>query len=318
MLKPAVRASLTLPDYQLPGVAPERLMDRLRAIATTAEQSGFDAIFLMDHVQHSGEPGLEGRFLLEGPTTLGALAACTERAQLGLMTASGTYRNPALLAKITTTIDVLSGGRAILGIGAGWLEHEHVAYGWRFPSTRERFEILEDALRISRAMFTQDAATVEGTHWSIAGALNRPRPIRGDIPILIGGNGERKTLRFVAQYGDACNVFGDADEVRRLMGVLDAHCEDVGRDPSEIWRTAFETVVVAATHELAHAKLAAVRASSPAPGGEAAIVGDPDEVAEQVAARVAAGLDGLVVNVYDADDLASLALAGRAVCNGLA
>lgn len=132
-----------------------------------------------------------------------ALAARTKKLHVGLMVGGVTYRNPAFFAKQTTTIDVLSGGRAIFGIGAAWFEAEHKAFGYRFPPIAERFEHLEDALRISRAMFTEDQPTVEGTHSSVHEIYNNPRPIRGDIPIMIGGSGEKKTLRMVAQYADA-------------------------------------------------------------------------------------------------------------------
>src|SRR5947207_2543475 len=122
-------------------------------------------------------------------------------------------------------------------LGAGWYEEEHVAYGYDFPPLKERFERLEDALQISRAMFTQERATVDGRHYRVEDVLNNPRPLRGDIPILVGGSGERKTLRLVAQYADGCNVFGDPERIRHLMGVLDGHCADVDRDPAEITRT---------------------------------------------------------------------------------
>jgi alkanesulfonate monooxygenase SsuD/methylene tetrahydromethanopterin reductase-like flavin-dependent oxidoreductase (luciferase family) len=138
------------------------------------------------------------------------------------------YRNPALLAKITTTLDVISGGRAILGLGAGWFEEEHDAYGYPFPPLKERFERLEDALRIARAMFTQEESSVDGRHHRTHDVLNIPRPLRGDIPIMVGGSGERKTLRLVAQYADACNLFGDVERVRHLLGVLERHCDTVG------------------------------------------------------------------------------------------
>ena len=175
--------------------------------------------------------------MLEGNMALAGIAARTSKARLGLLVGGVTYRNPALLAKMCTTLDVISGGRAWFGIGAAWFEAEHDAYGVRFPPLKERFEHLEDTLRIARAMFTEERATVEGTHHRVDGALNNPKPVRGDIPILIGGSGERKTLRLVAQYGDGCNVFGDLERFQHLMGVLDRHCEDVGRDPSEITRT---------------------------------------------------------------------------------
>ena len=160
-----------------------------------------------------------------------------------------TYRNPAIHAKITTTIDVISGGRAIHGLGAGWFEGEHDAYGFHFGTLGERFERLEDALNIARAMFTQERATYEGKHHSVRGAYNNPKPIRGDIPIMIGGSGEKKTLRMVAQYADASNFFGDAERIKHLVGVLEGHCERLDRDPSEITKTRLGTIIVKPTQE---------------------------------------------------------------------
>src|SRR3954447_22783187 len=232
-----IRAGLQIPSFNLPDTEPADLLDRLTAIAQTAEQSGFDSVYVMDHLHQIRGVGPEEHWMLEGPTTLAALAARTTTARLGLMVGGVTYRNPALLAKITTTIDVRSGGRAILGIGAAWFEGEHLAYGFSFPPLKERFERLEDGLQIMRAMFTEDRPTVTGTHHHIDKPYNNPRPLRGDIPILVGGSGEKKTLRMVAQYADASNVFGDVAKIKRLMGVLDGHCADVGRDPSEISRT---------------------------------------------------------------------------------
>jgi alkanesulfonate monooxygenase SsuD/methylene tetrahydromethanopterin reductase-like flavin-dependent oxidoreductase (luciferase family) len=222
-----------------------------------------------------------------------------------------TYRNPALLAKITTTIDVLSGGRAILGIGAAWFEGEHDAYGFRFPPIAERFEHLEDALRITRAMFTEERPTVEGTHHRVQDVYNNPRPVNGDIPILIGGSGERKTLRMVAQYADASNIFGDVARVRHLLGVLEGHCERLGRDPSEIAKTKLATLVIGRTHEEAEKKLAPIRERAGERLPMMAIAGDRDAVGEQVAAFIDAGLDGLIVNIPDVHDLETVALAGE-------
>src|SRR3954464_5097074 len=242
-----VRLGLQLPSFELGGVAPDALFGKLVEIAATAEASGFDALFVMDHLHQIPGVGPPEHRMLEGNTILAALAARTERLQLGLMVGSVTYRNPALHAKITTTLDVISGGRAIHSLGAGWYEEEHQAYGFDFPPLKERFERLEDALRISRAMFTQASATVEGQHHRVENVLNNPKPLRGDIPILVGGSGERKTLRLVAQHADGCNIFGDPERSRHLMGVLDAHCEDVGRDPSEITRTRLGTLAIGAT-----------------------------------------------------------------------
>src|SRR6478736_943599 len=207
-MRAPVRIGLQIPSFNFPGVAPTDLFSHLLEIAETAEASGFDSLFVMDHLHQIPGVGPPTNWMLEGNTILAALAARTERLNLGLMVGAVTYRNPALHAKITTTLDVLSGGRATHSVGAAWFEDEHRAYGFDFPPLKVRFELLEDALRISRAMFTEEQATVEGTHHRVAGAYNKPRPIRGDIPILVGGSGERKTLRLVAQYADACNVFG--------------------------------------------------------------------------------------------------------------
>jgi F420-dependent oxidoreductase-like protein len=199
-----VRLGLQIPSFELGGAAPDVLFSKLVDIAASAESSGFDSLFVMDHLHQIPGVGPPEQRMLEGNTALAALAARTERLQLGLMVGSVTYRNPALHAKITTNIDVISGGRAIHSLGAGWYEDEHRAFGYEFPPLKERFERVEDALRISRAMFTQEQATVEGKHYRVENVLNNPRPLRGDIPILVGGSGERKTLRLVAQYADGC------------------------------------------------------------------------------------------------------------------
>jgi F420-dependent oxidoreductase-like protein len=311
-----IRLGLQLPSFDFPGIPPEQLLDTLTEIARTAETSGFDSLFVMDHLHQIPGVGPQTDRMLEGNAALAALAARTERLQLGLMVGSVTYRNPALHAKITTTIDVLSGGRAIHSLGAGWFEDEHRAYGFEFPPLKERFERLEDALNISRAMFTQDPATYAGRHFRIDGALNTPRPIRGDIPILVGGSGERKTLRLVAEYADACNIFGDAERVRHLMGVLHTHCEDVGRDPAEITRTRLGTLAIAATHEEAERRLRTWpdRANmDPERLKMVLTLGDPDEVGEQAHALLAAGLDGLIFHLPDPYDLDTISLAGEAL-----
>jgi F420-dependent oxidoreductase-like protein len=313
MLRPDFRAGLCLTDVG--GVAPDELLESISTIAQTAESSGFDALFIADHFQGvmaSDEP------VAEGTMTLAALAARTERAHLGLLVGGVTHRNPAVLAKLTTTLDVLSGGRAILGLGTAWADQEHAAYGLDFPSMRERYERLEDALQIARAMFTDPAASFAGTHHRIERAHNVPQPIRGDIPIMIGGNGERKTLRLVAQYADACNLTGDVATLRHLVGVLERHCEDLGRDPAQITRTSYETVVIADTPKAAAHKLAALRDASPAGVYDEVIAGGPEEVTSQAAERRDAGIDALIVGIPDEHDLAAVALAGRAVSAAMA
>jgi F420-dependent oxidoreductase-like protein len=315
-----VRIGLQIPSFELGGVAPGQLFAKLVEIAATAEASGFDALFVMDHLHQIPGVGPPEQRMLEGNTALAALAARTERLQLGLMVGSVTYRNPALHAKITTTLDVISGGRAIHSLGAGWYEDEHRAYGFEFPPLKERFERLEDALQISRAMFTQASATVEGRHHRAESVLNNPKPLRGDIPILVGGSGERKTLRLVAGYADGCNVFGDPDRIRHLMSVLDAHCQDVGRDPGEITRTRLGTLAIAPTHEQAEAALASWPDRmnlDPERLRMVLTLGDPDEVGERVRALLDAGIEGLVFNMPNPHELDALALAGQTLSRAL-
>jgi F420-dependent oxidoreductase-like protein len=313
-MRAPVTLDLHITNFNYPDTPPERLFDHVVDIAATAEDNGFSSISVMDHLHQIPVVGPQDHYMLEGNVALAALAARTKRVSLGLLVGGVTYRNPALFAKMATTLDVISGGRAILGIGAAWFEAEHRAYGFPFPPLKERFERLEDALRIARAMFTQEQATVEGTHHSVHGAFNNPKPLRGDIPILIGGSGERKTLRLVAQYADGSNLFGDVERVRHLLGVLDRHCEAVGRDPSEITRTRMALVLIAATHEEAERKRdALIERGMPRERVESALMGDPDEVAEQAQAYADVGIEGLTITLPDTYDLETIALAGRSL-----
>ena len=306
---------LHMPNFNIEGATPETLFDTLVDIATAAEEAGFSSVSVMDHLHQIRGVGPRENWMLEGNTILAALAARTSRVNLGLLVGGVTYRNPALMAKITTTIDIISGGRAVLGIGAAWNDEEHDAYGIPFPPLKERFERLEDALRIARAMFTEDTPTVEGKHHSVRDVLNNPRPLRGDIPILIGGSGERKTLRMVAQYADGCNVFGDVEQVRHLMGVLERHCEDVGRDSGEITKTRNGVLFIGRTQEEAEAKVKrAVEAGVPQDRIDTmGLVGGPDRIAETVQSFLDAGLDGVTFSIVDVHDLETIALAGETI-----
>jgi F420-dependent oxidoreductase-like protein len=314
-MRAPITLDLHIPNFNYPDTQPDQLLDRLAEIAATAEESGFSSITVMDHLHQIPNIGPRTDWMLEGNTILAALAMRTSHVSLGLLVGGVTYRNPALMAKITTTLDVISGGRAILGLGAAWFEEEHIAYGFDFPPLKERFERLEEALQISRLMFTQEESSFEGRHYRTNNVLNFPRPIRGDIPIMIGGSGERKTLRLVAKYADACNVFGDVERSRHLMGVLDRHCEDVGRDPSEITRTRMGVVLIAPTHEEAMRKLDVVKQSGMPEERlqHAVMAGEPDEIAGQTQAFLEAGIEGLTISMPDVHDLATLELAGRTI-----
>ena len=309
------RFGLQIPNFTFAGVADGDLFARVAQIAVAAEESGFDSVWVMDHFYQIGNVGPRTDPMLEGYTLLAALAARTERAALGTMVTGVTYRNPAYLAKVVTTLDVISSGRAILGIGAAWNDDEHAGYGFEFPPVAERMERLEEALQICRAMFKEESPSFTGRHYSIAAALNFPRPIRpGGIPVLVGGSGEAKTLRLVAKYADACNIFGDPATVRHKLEVLEGHCEAIGRDPAEITKTRLGGLVIADTNAEADrlARLMAeARGMDPARARAYLTVGDPDSVCEQLAPYFEAGLDGMIFNMNDAQDIAPVSLAGR-------
>jgi F420-dependent oxidoreductase-like protein len=237
-MRAPITLGLHLPKFNYPGVEPDGLFDTITDIARTAEGSGFSTITVMDHFHQIPPVGDRTLNMFDGNTMLAAIAARTEKVSLGLLVGGVMYRNPALLAKITTGIDVISGGRAFLGVGAAWFEEEHLAYGFDFPSLGRRFEHLEDALNIARGMFTSPESSYAGKHHSSENALNIPQPIRGDIPIVIGGSGERKTLRLVAQYADATNlIVSGTDELAHKLDVLRRHCDDLGRDYATIEKT---------------------------------------------------------------------------------
>jgi F420-dependent oxidoreductase-like protein len=315
-MRAPITLDLHLPNFNYPDTPPERLFSKLTEIAQAAERSGFSSLTVMDHLHQIRGVGPRENYMLEGNTILAALAPVTSTITLGTLVGGVIYRNPALLAKLTTTLDIISGGRAIFGIGAAWNEEESNAYDIPFPSLKERFERLEDALNIARRMFTQPEATYEGRHHSVRGALNNPKPLRGDIPIMIGGSGERKTLRMVAQYADACNVFGDLERVKHLLGVLESHCENVGRDPAEITKTRNSSFIAARTNEEAQRKVEALKQSGVPEerfGPALAIIGGRDELAEQAQAFKDAGLDGLTGSIPDVHDLEAVQIVGEAI-----
>jgi F420-dependent oxidoreductase-like protein len=310
-MRAPIEIDLHIPNFNYPGVGPDAVFAKLVDIVDAAEAAGFTSVTLMDHYHQIPPVGPPQNWMFEGNTMLAALAARTKTINLGLLVAGVTYRNPAQHAKITTTLDIISGGRAFHGIGAGWFEEEHAAYGYPFPPLKERFERLEDHLQIVRAMFTEEQATVAGQHHSVTDAYNNPKPLRGDIPILIGGSGERKTLRMVAQYADGCNLFGDLDRVRHLLGVLEGHCEKVGRDPAEITKTAMMTLAVAEDEAGVKAKVDAMAgAGFPPERIEATYKGTAEQLAETAEAYRAIGVEGLTFSLPDVHDLDAIALIG--------
>ncbi len=217
---------------------------RLREIAAAAEAAGFDAVYVMDHFRQIPQVGRAWEDFLESYTTLAYLAAGTDRVRLGALVTGITYRNVAHLGKIVATLDVLSGGRAVCGLGLAWFAEEHAAYGWPFPPVAERYALLEDALRLLPMLWGKGAPRFEGRTLTVPEAMCYPRPLQERVPIIVGGGGERRTLRLAARYADAANVFGDAAAVRHKAAVLRAHCLDAGRDPAEVRMTHLSTALV--------------------------------------------------------------------------
>lgn len=234
-----MKVGLHISDFTWDG-GPAELRFRLAEIVARAELAGVDRISVMDHVWQIGPIGPPEREMLEAYTALGWLAAKTERVKLLTMVTAVVYREPGLLAKAISTLDVLSGGRAILGIGAAWNEDESRGLGLLFPPTAERFERLEEAILICKQMWADDDAPFEGKHYHLARTLNSPQPLsRPRPPILIGGSGEKKTLRLVAKYADSCNIGAlDPQVAARKLDVLREHCADLGRNYDEIEKTA--------------------------------------------------------------------------------
>jgi F420-dependent oxidoreductase-like protein len=233
-----VQIGLQIPDFTTPD-GPARLGADLGTVARTADEAGFDFIAVMDHFFQIGGIGAPEREMLEAYTTLGYLAACTSRAKLLTLVTGAVYRHPGVLAKTVTTLDVLSGGRAWLGVGAGWNEEESRGLGVPFPAVAERFERLEETLQICLQMWSGNEQPYQGKHYQLARPLNSPQSLsRPHPPVMICGGGEQKTLRLVAQYADACNLFAGRDEARKL-DVLRRHCEAVGRDYDTIYKTVY-------------------------------------------------------------------------------
>ncbi len=290
---PVTRFGIQLPNFS--GPDPGDLFDHIADLATAADDSGYSSVWVMDHYFQLPPLGGPDQPMLEAYTLLGAIAARTRRVQLGTLVTGVTYRNPGILAKIVTTLDVISGGRAILGIGAAWYDVEHRSLGVEFPVDRVRLDMLEEAVQICRAMFTGDDVDFHGDHFLMEHARNSPRPVQpGGPKIMIGGGGERRTLRLVAQYADQCNVTGDVATLSRKIEVLQNHCADIGRDPREVEVT-WMTPLILTTSAENTAEVRTLLASSSSPEEVAGFtIGQPHEVPDLVAAHVAAGVDEVI------------------------
>ncbi len=288
-----VQIGVQLPDFTSPG-GPSQLGADLAAVARAADEAGVDFLAVMDHFFQIGVIGSPEREMLEAYTTLGYLAACTSRANLLTLVTGAVYRHPGILAKIVTTLDVLSGGRAWLGIGAAWNEEESRGLGIPFPPVAERFERLEETLQICLQMWRGDDRPYRGAHYQLGRPLSSPPPLTAPHPpVLIGGGGERKTLRLVARYAQACNLFPGPDLARKL-DVLRAHCDELGRDYGEITKTCYFTFDAGAKGERA------------------------GQVIDQLGSLAELGFQGAIGSVADVWDIRPLEVIGSEVIPAVA
>lgn len=299
-----------MPNYTFHETPDIDLFDRVVELAQAAEKAGFDMVTVMDHFYQIGVVGSEEEPMLEGYAVLSALAMRTKKVLLGTMVSGVTYRNPAMLAKIVTTLDVISRGRAVLGLGAAWNESEHAGYGIEFPPIGRREDRLEEALTIIRAMFDEERPSFEGTYYRIDRALNRPRPIRPRGPkILVGGSGEKRTLRLAARFADMTNWFGPLEEAAPKLAVLDRHCEAVGRDPATILRTVSVPVVLVDSERDKAAALAFI----PADRRGAIVAATVPEGVEMLHRYMEAGFGGFIFRNVTARTPEAVARAGELI-----
>jgi len=284
-----------MPNYTYPGIPDDRLFEHVIAQARAAEAAGFDLVTVMDHIYQIRGVGPESAPMLEPYTALAGIATQTSRVKLGTLVTGVTYRNPALLVKQVTTLDVISKGRAVFGIGAAWNQDEHAGYGFEFPPIARRMDRLDEAVTIAKLMFTEERPSFEGKFYRIDRALNVPRPIqKGGPKILIGGGGEKRTLRILAKHGDIGHWFGGAlDDLKRKMGVFKEHCAAVGRNPSDVMIILGVGLVLAENDATAKAIMDALPAERRA---MIRVVSSLDEAAEYLRPFLDAGFGGFTFN----------------------
>ena len=282
-----IRLGFQIPNFSY-GTGVEQLFPTVIAQAREAESAGFDSVFVMDHFYQLPMLGSPDQPMLEAYTALGALATATERVQLGTLVTGNTYRNPTLLAKVITTLDVVSAGRAILGIGTGWFELEHDELGYEFGTFTDRFNRLDEALQIILPMLKGERPTFSGKWYRAENALANPR-YRDHIPLMIGGSGEKKTIPLAARHFDHLNVIAGFDELPGKVKIVRERCEEIGRDPATLETSMLLTVLLddnVKTDQI------------PAEMSGRMLAGSADSIAEQVQAKVLdAGIDGVIINM---------------------
>ena len=319
------RLGYQIPNFTLPASAGPSIVGNVIEQAKAAEAAGFDRVFVMDHFYQLPGLGAPEEPMIEAYTLLSAIAQHNKSVRLSALVTGNTYRNPTLLAKTITALDHVSDGRATLGIGAGWFEHEHQSLGYEFGTFTDRFEKLEEALQIIIPMLRGERVTFSGKYYSVNDAVNSPAPI-SRVPVMIGGSGEKKTLRMVAQYADESNLSsGPVADIPRKLEVLAEHCARLGRDRSEIKVTKLLMVCVAPTMEQAEADLRAIAAVK---GFNDEVVelmkhvliyGDPDTVGEKLLEAMNSGIDGMTINLpVNGHDTDRIGLLGEVALRAIA
>ena len=303
-------------NFDYDGRDASQIIDSLKNLATKAENLGFDSFWVMDHFHQISPVGKQEDPMLEGWTTISVLAGITSRIKLGTLVTGITYRHPSVLAKMGASLDVLSKGRLFMGIGAAWNQEESLAYGIPFFPNKERLVRLEEAIQIIRKMWTQEpAATFNGKYYQINNAYCNPKPIqKPSPPIMVGGSGERQTLKIVAKYADACNLFGSAETIKRKLSVLKEHCKSVGRDYDSILKTKLGLIVVDNDNERVEKRVQQIsKIMHIEQVGEFLMYGTPEEVLKQIGLLEEVGIQYLIVDLEPYRELEALEIFGGSI-----
>jgi len=309
-----LKFGLQHPNFSFDGEG-SQIVEKLRNLVGRAESYGFDSFWVMDHFHQIQVVGQSQEPMLEGWTTQAVVAGLTEKIKLGTLVTGIVYRHPSVLAKIGATLDVLSKGRLFMGIGAAWNVEEANAYGIPFPPVKERMRRLEEAVQIISKMWTEERTSFAGKFYQLRDAYCNPKPIqKPHPPIMIGGSGEKQTLKIVAKYADACNIFGSVETVRQKLGILREHCHQVGRDYDSILKTKLGHVVIDKDKEKV---TEAIKGLSEDRRREYAIYGTPEEVRKQIEAFRDVGLEYLIVNLEPDRELQALELFANEVVKKL-
>lgn len=301
---------LQIPSFTFPGRPNDNVYDVARDLAREAEQEGFESVWLMDHLFQIPVVAPETDPILECWTTLAALAEATTTVKLGTLVSAVGFRPPSIVAKVVATLDVISKGRMIAGLGAGWCDWETLAYGFPFPPTPVRLQQLEEMVKILKAMWTDERATFEGEHFHVRDAICSPKPVQQPhVPIMIGGSGAKVTLRIAAEHAQAHNIgLGGPEECRKVLADLREHCDRLGRDYDAIWKTRLTPILFAESEADIQRRIDHLRpAAEPEESFRArTLVGTVEQVTAQLQTLIDAGIEGFIVSFFEADDVTPL------------